>query len=261
MAHFIPVSSVKHKNTGITPVNDLSDYSSRVTLPVYGIEVSRLARNFPLVFVKQGESFGLHLLCSLSKQIPNLFITEQGKWLGDYLPAMIRQRPFTVLSDEDNNRILCIDDESPLLVNDGKMLFDDGEPSEFLQQISTFLDALFVNGLATQKAVDLLHRFELIIPWDIQIKQTDDSSVPLTGVFRIDESRLNQLEDDKWLDLKKAAVLPLVYGQLLSMGNLGRMAKLLKQKDLKVSQDTVSTDNLSSFFGEDNDDVLNFDGL
>ncbi len=261
MAKVVPLSKSIHADLCLQQLNDLSEYANVLTLPIYGIEIPRLALDYPLALIKQGDGFRLNLLCGLSNELPNAWITPNGKWLGTYVPAIIRQRPFTVLSDENKQRMLCIDEESPLISrDDGRPLFEDGEATELLNGISQFIDRLFHSGLHTQKAVDLLQEHELITSWDIKVRQPESEGVTIEGIYRVDESRLKELEDEAWLSLRKSGAMPLIYGQLLSMANLNKLAQILKIRDEAKSSKAAAEQNLDAFFGEDND-KLSFEGL
>jgi hypothetical protein len=261
MVNYVPLSKQKHVDQHIVGVKDLKSFVKRLTLPVYGAEVSQLALQFPLGFVRQGEGFVLHLLCSISAELGNVWITEEGKWLGAYLPAIFRQQPFIILPNEQGEKVVCIDEESTLLGDNGSSLFEDGKPSEFLNAMIEFLEKLHVNGLSTQKAIDLMASFDLIVPWEIKVKQSEEKEIPVEDFFKIDEVKLNQLDDSEWIALKKVGAMPFIYGQLLSMRNLGTLMKILKLKVDKRSSKPVTTDNLQTFFGEDENDALNFDGI
>jgi hypothetical protein len=261
MAKVVPLSKIKHEGLCLQETSDLSEFSNVSTLPIYGIEIPRLALEYPLVLIKQGDKLCLHLLCSLSNQLPNAWVTPNGKWSGTYLPAIIRQRPFTVLFNENKQRILCIDEESPLIGSDGgHPLFENGEPTEQLNGISQFIKRLFHSGSNTQQAVDLLQKYELVVPWSIKIRQPESEEVPVEGIYRVDESRLNDLEDEAWLSLRKAGAIPLVYGLLLSMANINKLVKTLKIRVEAESCKAAAEYDLDAFFGEDND-KLSFEDL
>jgi hypothetical protein len=261
MVNYVPLSKQNHDKQHILSVKDLKSFDKQLTLPVYGAEVSRLALQFPLGFVRQGEGFALHLLCSIATELGNAFITEEGKWLGAYIPAILRQRPFIILPNEEGEKVVCIDEESPLLGDNGHSLFQDGESTEFLNAMIGFLEQLYFSALGTQKAVDLMASFDLIVPWEVKVKQSEEKEVSVEGVFKIDEVKLNQLDDSKWLALKNADATPVIYGQLLSMPNLGTLMQLIQHKIDRRSTKSVTADNLYTFLGEDEGDALNFDGI
>ncbi|MBT4347492.1 MAG: SapC, partial [Methylococcales bacterium] len=123
------------------------------------------------------------------------------------------------------------------------------------------LEQLYLNGVGTQKAIDLIASYELIVPWPLIVRHGEAQETPIKGVFRIDEAKLNQLEDDQWLALRRAGAIPLIYGQLLSMGHLGKLLQILQHKTDLLANNAVAADNLNAFFGEDDDSGLNFDSI
>ena len=80
------------------------------------------------------------------------------------------------------------------------------------------------------------------------------------GAFRIDEERLNNMDDKEWLLLKNEGALPLIYGQLLSMGNLKVLLSNLQAKYNYAAEVETLTDALDFSLGDDEDN-LTFDEL
>jgi len=261
MVQFVALSKEKHAEFALSDLNDLSAYVSRPTLPVYGAEISRLALHYPLAFIHQEQGYGVHLLCSLSSELPNAWITPEGKWLGNYIPAILRQSPFTIVPNDEGKRIVCVDQDNPRLGDQGRPLFEAGQPTEFLSGMIKLLEQLYLNGVGTQKAIDLIASYELIVPWPLIVRRGEEQELPIKGVFRIDEAKLNQLEDDQWLALRRAGAIPLIYGQLLSMGHLAKLLQILQHKTDLLANNAVAAENLNAFFGEDDDSGLNFDSI
>ena len=93
------------------------------------------------------------------------------------------------------------------------------------------------------------------------VRRDKEKETPIKGVFRIDEAKLNQLEDEQWLTLRRVGAMPLIYGQLLSMGNLRKLQKIMQHKTDLLANNAVTAENLDAFFGEDGDSALNFDSI
>jgi hypothetical protein len=256
MANYVPVSRIAHQRVKVAVCSDLTDYKHKATLPIYGAEISHLSLLAPIVFLETDDRFSLHLLCSISDQFPNIFINSEGDWIGGYLPAIIRQHPFTVLINEAGERILSIDEQSPLVGTTGEVLFEETEPSQYLKNMGEFVNNLNNNGVATRKGIDLLQEYQLIIPWDITIKKADETTISVNGIHRVDEVKLNKLEDEQWLQLKSNGVLSLIYGQLLSMGNMNKLIQLHSNKI-----ETMPITDVEALFADSDADVLNFENI
>lgn len=261
MTNFVVLSKKKHSDVKIKPARTLFDYSGISFLPIYGIEVPQLSLNYPLVFASDEEdNYHLAILCSLSDEMPNGWVDHNGKWSGDYLPAIIRQRPFAMVPDAEHQLVVGIDEDSELIGDEGVAIFVEGEPSEGLLQGTEFLTTIYASNQRVRQITLQLKELELIIPWDIEFLNEKEIPSQCEGAFRIDEERLNNLNDEEWLLLKSEDALPLIYGQLLSMGNLKVLLRNLKAKYTHATELEEQKDGLDFSLGDEHDS-LNFDEL
>jgi hypothetical protein len=268
MTRFVPFTSENHGEVRLGPAGGLTDFFNNSLLPVYDLEIPQLATSFPLAFAPESplpfaqdtDGYRFCLLCSLSDGMPNGWINHEGKWAGKYLPAVIRQRPFTVLMNEEEKLTLYIDEDSPMIVDEGELLFEDGSPTEYLTRIKEYLPALYYSGVRTSKIMKLLQELDLFTPWEIQFFNHEKVATTVQGIYKINEEKLKQLNDEDWLSLKNEGALPVIYGQLLSTGNVKTLAANLQSKidharDLDVFQESIGFS-----VGGDNE-ALNFDDL
>ncbi len=159
MATFVPLSTTDHADLKLRPLEDLNDFHNQHLIPVYGIEIGAVASRYPIVITRQDGhlSYGLSILCSLGEHLSNAWITPDGKWRGSYVPAYIRQKPFSMSLSEDDRRVVCIDTDSAQLGNEGSPLLEGGKPTDLLKEMITFLDQLFDSDKVTQTILDLLN--------------------------------------------------------------------------------------------------------
>ena len=221
MTNYVALSKIEHSEVKIQTVSTLREYSGISFLPIFGIEIPKLSLKFPLAFASDGkDNYSLCILCSLSDEMPNGWLDHDNKWVGDYLPATIRQKPFTILKNSEDQLVVCIDEESELIGDEGESIFVEGELTENMLQFIESLKACYVSGQNVQQIILQLKELELIIPWDIHFLDEKQARTNSKGAFRIDEEMLLNLSDQQWLSLKNKGALPLIYAQLLSMGNL-----------------------------------------
>jgi len=263
MPNITPLLQAEHANLKVQARTRFDEFLNVSALPVYAFEAATIARTHPLVFTKSEESFSLVLPCSLSEELPSAWVSREGKWLADYVPAVIRQRPFSILPrNEDKNRgVLCIDEDSDLLGDEGDALFNqDGSMTEFLRTKSELLKFFFQNGARTQTISSTLQEFDLIIPWEFQVAEPGATPRDVGGIYRIDEERLNGLSDEKWLELKNQGAMGMIYAQLLSTGHLKNMLQGLMDRVYidRMIPDTESS--IEGLFGEESE-TLDFDNL
>jgi len=146
------------------------------------------------------------------------------------VPSAFRGYPFRLARAEaQDDLILCVDEDSGLVSGDkaaGEPFFDDnGEITQPVKDVLDFLNQVERNRAVTETAVAGLAEAGLITEWPLKIKDQDQEK-PVTGLFRIDEPKLNTLDDDRFLKLRKAQALPIAYAQLLSMNNIQVFAQL-----------------------------------
>src|SRR5688572_28050807 len=105
----------------------------------------------------------------------NWFVTHDGKWQGDYLPAIYGCYPFRLAKAENGELVLCVDEDSGLVVDDstaeGELFFDsEGNPAPVITQILNDLKKIERDtGKARQVSI-LLQQYELFEPWPIEMK-------------------------------------------------------------------------------------------
>jgi hypothetical protein len=260
MTTFVPFSKTAHADLKYRPWETLEEYRNQYLLPIYGLEISVMARRYPIVISRpnNNQSYGLSILCALDENSPNGWITPDGKWLGRHVPACIRQMPFTMQLSEDGEKVVCIDTDSPRLGTEGAPLIVDGEPTDFLIDMTKYLDRLFDNGKMTQAALDLLSDLDLIAPLKIDVKKPDGTISSASKIFRVDEAKLNEADDETWLRLRHQGAISVIYGHFLSLGNIEKLADVSKAN--AEMNELASGESLESLFSEDTEN-LNFDNL
>lgn len=226
--------------------------------PLVAAEIAHAVRTMPMAFFKQQDRFVLVGVLSLTPG-QNMYVSPQGKWLGTYVPSCFRGHPFRLAKAEDReDLILCIDQDAGLISDQpGEPFFDDQDQvAEPVKAVLDFLSRVHQGWAPTNRAVDALADAGLICEWPLKVK-TREGEQPVTGLYMIDETKLNQMEDDAFLVVRSAGALPIAYAQLLSMGNiqvLGRLADVQARR-----QKVPDKNNIAGVFGDD--DILTFDNL
>ena len=226
------ISKETHRYKRLLPTPSYHYALRQAVVPLVGVECAQAVHNFPIVFTPYGESYVLMGLLSLQPD-RNMFVSADGKWLGSYIPAILRQYPFAVgLPAEGGEPVLCVDGDCGLISDtEGQPMFEmDGSPSEIMRKIIEFIGELERGRAGTIRAVNMLVKHNLIIPWDITLQGPDGKGQQkVNGLFRLDEAALNALPPEDFLEIRTAGALPIVYAHLLSLNcidNLVRLAAL-----------------------------------
>mgnify|MGYP003663870421 CR=1 FL=1 len=221
-------------------------------------EVDRAALRYPLAFIKTDSGFRLAVVLGLEPG-QNLYVDRQGIWSVDYVPAVYRAYPFALMTDGSEQHVVCIDVDSGLAdASAGEDYFDEnGEPSASLDQIIQFLVAT-ENGLQkTRKICDSLDKLGLIEPWPLSIKFESDERT-ISDLYRINVTRLNELEPAVLAELRNSGVLKLVYAQSISIQNMYTLGKLFEQASLDATSQFGKPDSKELQFLND-DGAISFD--
>ena len=223
------VSKDNHRYKRLLPTPSYVYAQKMAIVPLVGVECAQAVHNFPIVFTPYGESYVLMGLLSLQPD-RNMFVTADGKWLGSYVPAILRQYPFAVgLPAEGGEPLLCVDEDSGLISDtDGQPMFEiDGSPSEIMRKVIDFVSELERNRAGTIRAVNMLVKHNLIIPWDITLRAPDgQGQQKVNGLFRIDEAAMNALPPEDFLEIRQAGALPIAYAHLLSLNCIENLVRL-----------------------------------
>jgi len=196
--------------------------------PLVVQEVTRAMLSLPIAFVPQNDAFVLVALQGL-EQGKNLLVTADGRWRSGYVPAHYRSFPFQLATSADNQQVLCVDEDSGLIVDgtEGEPFFDDaGNPTAAVSEIMAFLTQIASNRLSTAQICTQLQQFQLLQPWPITV-QASAGPHNVQGLYRIDEPALNKLPADDLMTLRDSGALLTAYCQLLSMQHLPALTKVL----------------------------------
>ena len=239
-----------------------ADSAAPLTIP----ELPKAVVSMPTGFVQHGEDFALVAVLGLSPGM-NLFVAQDWRWLGQYIPAVYRSYPFRLAPTADGKQVLCVDEDSGLVTDGSKgesFFSEEDQPARAIQDILNFLTQLEQSRLHTVAACAALQKHKLIRPWTITVK-TETGEQQATGLFQIDEVALNQLSGDALLELRQTGALLVAYCQLLSMQHLPVLGQLAEahakasEKALAAQKFMSGNDLDLSFFNKNG--TISFAGL
>lgn len=210
-------------------------------LPVVYSEIADVAREYPLLFLKDKPL--VYALTGIEQGI-NAYIGSDGRWLAAYVPARLRSYPFalTHIPDKPREYAISLDADAPQLMQaDGHALFENGQPSPYLQQRMALLKAMQQAEPATRAMVKVIQEADILVERNIRITRPDGETSQLTGLLVVNENKLNQMSHEVFMQLRDKGVLPLIYAHLLSMGSLcqgvlvGKYPQLATHKQVDIS--------------------------
>jgi SapC len=248
MTRFVAISRERHGEKKWRRPQGFGFAASQAVAPVVATELGSAGLSLPLAFTEEAGRYALVAVLSLAPG-RNLFVAPDGQWLGGHIPASFRAYPFRLAARADSNeRILCIDEESGVLVEQGDVgepFFDEaGNPSAAVQEVLRFCGELDRSTTVTELAVEALRQSGVIRPWPISQK-TDAGQRTVNGLHRVDEAALNALDDETFRTLRARGALPIAYTQILAAGHFAVLDRLARiQKELAPKQTPESLDVL-----------------
>ncbi|WP_346796488.1 SapC family protein [Halomonas sp. Bachu 37] len=267
---YIPVSPVTHRGAGWKRPSRYFFAAQDVVAPVVMAELSHLLTSMPLAFVHKSADAPFQLVAVQSLQSGlNVYVAPDGRWLGQYVPAFYRSYPFRMMPIEDTERTaLCVDQGGGCFAlaaekSEQRLFTDDGELTESLASMRTFMEALEKNRRTTSACVAELAAQDVIVPWALHLSQGEKDAIgdpnvqPVRGLHRIDEARLKQLPAETLQALTQSGALSLAYAQLFSeqrMTHLSRRYQLHSEWQRHASANSA----METLFAEDEDDILDF---
>lgn len=224
-----------HADLRVSPVTDFRYAAKTNSVPLLGAEFADAAREYPIVFVRTGNSVVPAVLLGL-RENENLFVGADGKWDGRYIPAYVRRYPFVPAQDAAGELVVCIDEAAACFgTGKGEPLFAAGKPSPQLDHAINFLRDFQQGVVATEAIVARIEALGLLRDADSLARLNDGREYRLNGLRVVDEAKLRALDRDVVMELFTSGALSLIHAHLISLGNLGRLVDRLSGAKIPAS--------------------------
>ncbi|CAM4263035.1 SapC family protein [Vreelandella rituensis] len=253
MSRYIPLSTERFGDKRWTRFTDYRHAQPLHLVPIMAPEVSRLAGQLPLVFARDGQ--GKVSLCALTglTEHKNHCLNGNHRWQLSYVPAFLRTHPFRLMAPpkgkgEPNQRVLCVDVESPWVGEQGEEAFLEGDqPTALVQETLQALGKQAKHFALTERACQVLMEAEVLTQWPL----TDHKGQPINGLLRLDEGKLAKVTPETLAKLHKSGALAMAYAQAISTHQLAALKHLAETFDADYRHV-----DLDSVFGDGDDDLL-----
>lgn len=198
-------------------------------LPISLVEFPLVARDYPIVFVTAdgGRSHAAFAVLGLEAQ-SNLFLMSDNTWdRRAYLPAYVRRYPFcmatiTVDGKMREERLVCV--EKKAIRDKGDRMFDEaGNPLPEWEQQQKLLVEYEADLLRTNEMANHVAALGLLEPFTMQARPNQGAPLALSGMSRVSEQKLAELDADKLKDLMQKGYLGRIFAHLGSLENFQRL--------------------------------------
>jgi hypothetical protein len=158
----------------------------------------------------------------------NLFYDKSAWATGVYVPAYARRYPFcmakmNVNKVEQKDRLICV--EKTFVDDKGEALFDNqGQPNPKWTDIERLLSEYEVDLERSREMCAILADYGVLEPFTMQATlKNGGNSMQLTGMHRVSEKNLENLNAAQVKNLMRKGYLARVYLHLLSLENFARL--------------------------------------
>jgi hypothetical protein len=201
-------------------------------VPVSLTEFQPAAHDYPIVFTTgdAGKSFAAVAVLGM-KAGENLFVSGEGWARGSYLPAYARRYPFCMArvnlnKVEQKDRLICVE-KARLDEEHGEALFDaQGQPGEKWKGLERLLSEYEADLERMREMCSILGDYGLFEPFTMQAtlaKERGGGALQITGMHRVAENRLENLNANQIKNLMRKGILARVYLHLASLANFARL--------------------------------------
>jgi len=197
-------------------------------IPISFSEFSVACRDYPLVFASgdNGQSYAPVAVLGIADG-ENLFLAN-GVWdTSVYLPAYVRRYPFCMArvnldKVEQADRLICV--EKDFLDDKGELMFDgEGKSLPRWQPIEKLLQEYEADLERSREMSAILSDYALIEPFAMQAQTNAGTAMNLTGMYRVDEKKMEFLNAGQHKNLIKKGVMGRIYAHLISLDNFTRL--------------------------------------
>ncbi|MFB9174936.1 SapC family protein [Roseibium salinum] len=196
------------------------------SVPLTAIEFAQAAAEYPIVFAGNEDAV-MPVVVLGAQQTENLFVGENGEWLGKYVPAFVRRFPFVFSTDKSGRTfILHIDEDFKGCNREGRgeRLFDnDGEQTQYLKNVLNFLQDYQARFQRTKQYCDRLKALELLQPMQAQFNLNTGERRSLSGFMTVNRDKLKNLSAEDLQNLFNNDELECTYLHLHSLRHFSDM--------------------------------------
>jgi len=255
LTSYVPLNRIEHAARLWRRPAGFAFAAEEAIVPLAAIEVAQAATELPLAFATVDGVTQLVAVMS-ARQGLNWFVGEDGRWLGHYVPALLRAHPFRLVRASPGGQFcLCIA-EPPQAIRDGEPIYDeDGGYTARVKAMASFLLTFENSRLQTRRACAALEDAGVLVPWTIRLGAEDGRGQGVEGLKRVDEAALSSLPDDVFLSLRHVGALGVAYAQALSVSRLDLLARLPRIAAM-ISTEQAAARPRINFLPPTDDDIV-----
>jgi hypothetical protein len=228
MSNYVLLDPAKHQELKIKSLSNFAFAKHQHHAPLVVHEIGAAASSFPVVYMKDPQQGQFRAVAMLSLVTGNnSYYTEQ-EWQAVHVPSAFLRHPFELGPDPSQEKTLTIyvDEQSDSLSQtEGEALYQNGEPSQFLQKVQQKMAEYYQQEQLTHHFTQHLLKLNLLKEIELVMEFKDGKKTRVKGIYTIDEEALRQLPDTEILQLNKQNLLLPIHAILSSLIQVNRLIK------------------------------------
>jgi hypothetical protein len=241
MPKHVMLNNVAHKDLRVI-VRYAAEFGDAVgTVHVFPTEFADVQREFPIFFRKDAATGEYQSVALLGfDKTENLFLREDGRWEGSYVPGMLARGPFLIGFQENTvdgelrkEPVIHVDiEDKRVSQTEGVPVFaPQGGNSPYLNYIADILKGLR-DGIEIGKAMFAqFDRLGLFEPLNLEVKVTSEQQYSVRGLHTIDQRKLATLDGATLEQLNRAGYLQGIFLVVSSVNNVRRLISLKQARE------------------------------
>ncbi len=212
-----------HSNLGWRAPDDQYLFAKHVnSVPIVASEIPSALKFYPIVFPDLDK--GGPIAVFNSNNGANPFISDNGVWeKNTYIPAYLRRYPIATIQGDSDQVAIVVDRSSKGVVEDPEFkFFEDDKLTSWAQKLVDFSVKYERDLLETNSFMKTLRDLNLLTNKHVG-QNLGGKDETFANFISIDESTLKTLTDEQILKLNASGYLALIFGQLFSQENWGRI--------------------------------------
>lgn len=233
MSNYQLVNNIDHQATRVITDRGKQYGDDVMFTMTFPSEMRSIQACYPILIYKDPQSGEFYPVAVFGfAQGENLFL-EGDCWNNTYIPIMVRRPPFLIGFQKPNpaaqpQRVLTIDLDHPRVSEtQGEPLFlEQGGNSPFLESMADMLETIHTGNEENKAFMATLVKLDLLESITLDIKLEDQSRNQLQGFYTLDDEKLQTLNDEALLELKRSGFLLPAYMMAASLSQLGKLVRM-----------------------------------
>jgi len=226
----VPLNTEKHRDLRMQVPEHPYKFAREANLiPALIDEFASALGHLPVAFLPGAAAPAAVFVTGLAPGT-SAFVTEDGQWNAEYLPAYLRRYPFIIGEVDGQDPVLCIDESHEGLGSEGgeRLFSDEGESEAALIRALEFAQGYRTAAERTERFSERLRELELFRSVTLDATDAHGARTSVHGLMIVDEDALAALPDDTVLSLHKDGYMRFIHAHLFSLRAISRLAQAQK---------------------------------